>query len=208
MLAALCVLPFWSAWRRSSVTIVQAGVQSEDTIRYAADGSYLLPQDYREWVFLSAGMDMSYNPQSSATEHHMFNNVFASPSAYRSFQTTGTWPDKTALVLEVRGAEKQPSLNKHGQTQGREVMGLEVHLKDTARFPGGWAFFDVGSDGRGRYFKPSENCYSCHRDHAAVDTTFAQFYPTLLPAAEAHRTMSAAYLAEHAMAQQLPSASK
>ena len=29
------------------------------------------------------------------------------------------------------------------------------------------------------------DCYSCHAAHAAVDTTFVQFYPTLLPIAQA-----------------------
>jgi len=33
-----------------------------------------------------------------------------------------------------------------------------------------------------------ENCYSCHSAHAAVDTTFVQFYPTLAPIAKAKGT--------------------
>ena len=32
--------------------------------------------------------------------------------------------------------------------------------------------------------------------HAAVDTTFVQFYPTLLPVAERMKTLSAGYLAD------------
>ena len=39
----------------------------------------------------------------------------------------------------------------------------------------------------------SADCYSCHTDHAAVDTTFVQFYPTLLPIAIAKGTLSASY---------------
>ena len=42
----------------------------------------------------------------------------------------------------------------------------------------------------------SANCYSCHADHGAVDTTFVQFYPTLLPIAKSKDTLSAAYLKE------------
>ena len=41
-----------------------------------------------------------------------------------------------------------------------------------------------------------KSCYSCHSDHAAVDTTFVQFYPTLLPIAKSKQTLSAAYLKE------------
>jgi acyl carrier protein phosphodiesterase len=40
------------------------------------------------------------------------------------------------------------------------------------------------------------NCYSCHQDHAAVDTTFVQFYPTLMPIAQDKNTIGAAYLKE------------
>jgi hypothetical protein len=36
-------------------------------------------------------------------------------------------------------------------------------------------------------------CYSCHATHAAVDRTFVQFYPTLLPIAKAKGTLSAGY---------------
>ena len=42
----------------------------------------------------------------------------------------------------------------------------------------------------------SANCYSCHQDHAAVDTTFVQFYPTLMPIAKAKGTLSPSYLKE------------
>ncbi len=38
------------------------------------------------------------------------------------------------------------------------------------------------------------DCHSCHAQHAAVDTTFVQFYPTLLPIATAKHTLAAPYL--------------
>ena len=37
--------------------------------------------------------------------HHMFDNVFVNPEAYRVFVATGTWPDKTVFMLEARRAE-------------------------------------------------------------------------------------------------------
>ena len=45
------------------------------------------------------------------------------------------------LVLEVRMAKGKGSINQKGNYQGTELMGLEVHVKDEARFPGKWAFF-------------------------------------------------------------------
>ena len=67
---------------------------------YTAKGELRLPEQYREWVYLSTGMDMSYTAGGNP-DHHMFDNVFVNPAAYKKFQETGTWPDKTMLVLEL-----------------------------------------------------------------------------------------------------------
>src|SRR5271155_688606 len=61
---------------------------------YTDDGRLMLPEDYREWVYLSTGFDMAYNPMAMS-DHHMFDNVFVEPGAYKTFLATGTWPDKT-----------------------------------------------------------------------------------------------------------------
>jgi hypothetical protein len=45
---------------------------------------------------------------------------------------------------------------------------------------------------------PAAECYSCHAAHAAVDTTFVQFYPTLLPIATHRGTLSPGYMADEA----------
>jgi hypothetical protein len=98
------------------------------------------------------------------------------------------------MVLESRGAESKGSINKAGHFQSGAVMGLEVHLKDESRFPGKWAFFDVANETKATLIPAGAPCYSCHADHAAVDTTFVQFYPTLLPIAQKKGTLSANYL--------------
>ena len=68
-------------------------------------------------------------------------------------------------------------------------MGLEVHVKDARRFPGGWAFFAFRSRDPAEPIAFSADCYSCHKEHAAVDTTFVQFYPTLLEVASERGTL-------------------
>ena len=144
-------------------------------------------------------MDMSYTPNSGASGHSMFDNVFVNPDAYRSFLDTGTWPDKTVMVLELREAQSRGSINLSGHYQGSGVMGLEVHVKDVTRFKGDWAFFRLKSPTQnGTLIGRDATCYSCHEAHAAVDTTFVQFYPTLLPIAQMKGTMSASYLKESA----------
>lgn len=169
---------------------------STDSVRnpiYGEDGQLALPENYREWVYLSTGFDMAYRPMGMG--HHMFDNVFVEPGAYKAFLATGTWPDKTMLVLEVRGAMDKGSINKSGNFQGTEVMGREVHVKDSAHLQG-WAFFGFGAGKTAKMIPRTADCYSCHAAHGAVDNTFVQFYPTLLPIATAKGTLSPAYLAE------------
>ena len=160
---------------------------------YTEEGRLKYPQGYREWVFLSSGMDMSYSDRGDRMGHSMFDNVFAEPEAYREFVRTGLWPDGTMLALEARVAAEKGSINQHGKFQTGEVMGFEVHVKDTKRFPGGWGFFSFRSTEPARMIPMTEDCYSCHRQHAAVDTTFVQFYPTLLEIATAKGTLSPGY---------------
>ena len=161
---------------------------------YTDDGRLALPEDYRQWVYLSSGFDMSYSPTQA--DHHMFDNVFVEPGAYQAFLATGTWPDKTMLVLELRGAQEKGSINKSGHYQDTELMGREVHVKDSAHFPEGWAFFGFDGTKPAKMIPRTAECYSCHAAHAAVDNTFVQFYPTLLPIATAKGTLSAGYKAE------------
>jgi hypothetical protein len=166
----------------------------EDTPRYTAAGELQVPARFREWVFLSSGVNMSYKPVAAAAGHSTFENVFVNPAAYRAFLSSGTWPDKTMFMLEIRAAAGATSINKSGQTQAEQVLGKELHVKD-ARLDGGWGFFAVTDSGKGALIKRPAECYSCHEAHAAVDTTFVQFYPTLAPVAKAKGTLSPAYLA-------------
>ena len=154
-----------------------------------------VPADYRQWVFLTSSLDLNYNT-AAAPGHHMLDNVFVDPASYAAFLKTGTWPEGAILIKENRMAESAGTLSKAGHFQA-DVMNLEIHIKDGKRFPGKWSFF-VSENGKapGTLRPQSANCYSCHQDHAAVDTTFVQFYPTLMPIAKAKGTLSPSYLKE------------
>ena len=165
---------------------------------YTADGKLLFPADYREWVYLGTGVDMSYNEKATASRQPVFDNVFVDPRAYRAFRQSGTWPEGTQLVLEIRRSASQGSINHRGHFQDGEAMAVEMHVKDGARFDGGWAFFDFDGAAPAAPIPATAACYGCHRAHAAVDTTFVQFYPTLLPVARAASTLSPEYLAAEA----------
>ena len=195
LLTAIVVLLLCVFGGLSHKHYVTAYAQTGDAPSYAPNGDLLPPRDYRQWIYLSTGIDMNYSAKAGVPDHSSFDNVFVNPAAYHSFLATGTWPDKTVMVLEVRNANSKRSINQRGHFQGAEIKGLEVHVKDEARFPGKWAFFDFDSPDKNGTLIPSKApCYTCHQAHGAVDTTFVQFYPTLLPIAKQKQTLSAEYL--------------
>jgi hypothetical protein len=164
-----------------------------DSPKYTADNQLVRPENYREWVWLSSGLGMTYGPiaESAQNGEPAFDNVFASPAAYRSFLQTGKWPDKTVLVLEVRSSSSQGSINKGGHFQAG-FLGIQAEVKDESRTPGKWAFYRFqGSSGSGTLFPSTASCYSCHSLNGAVDNTFVQFYPTLLEVARKKGTLQA-----------------
>ncbi len=166
---------------------------------YDADGRLLFPADYRDWIFLSSGLNMSYSDGPVSSGMNMFGNTFAPRAAYAAFRKTGVWPDRTVLLIENRNAATKGSINKRGQYQTLETMGFEAHVKDLARFKGGWGFFGFDNDEKpATLIAYKAQCYSCHQAHAAADTTFVQYYPTLLPIATKLKTLNPAYVAEEA----------
>jgi Cytochrome P460 len=177
-------MPLFLRFAAMLLTVGTGGLQ------YTGDGQLRAPEQYRDWVYLSSGFDMSYNPGGQMGAQHQFDNVFVNPEAYRVFKEKGTWPDGTMLVLEVRGAEGRASINQNGSYQGSQVRGVEVHVKDSTRFQGNWAFFGFDSNKTAQKIPVSADCYSCHQQHGAVDTTFVQFYPTLAPIAKKLGTYS------------------
>ena len=174
------------------LSITQGDAAHAPAAVYTADGQLNFPGHYREWVYLTTGFDMSYTAGMQMAGHHLFDNVFVDTESYKAFVKTGTWPDKTMIVLEHRGAESKGSINQKGNFQ-TGYMDVEVHIKDESRFPGKWAFFGFDDNKTAKMIPATESCYSCHSAHAAVDTTFVQFYPTLLPIAQSKGTLSPTY---------------
>jgi hypothetical protein len=173
-------------------------VSAQDSVapRYTQDGSLQLPSDYREWVFVSAGLGMTYGPQAnvSTPEHPSFENVFVNRAAYQTFVKTGKWPDKTTFVLEIRTSDSKGSINKGGHYQSG-IAAVEAEVKDGGK----WTFYAFGRTGtEGKALARTESCYTCHAQNAAVDNTFVQFYPTLLPVAREKGTVSASFKAAEA----------
>ena len=164
-------------------------------VRYTPEGKMQKPDNYREWIFLSSGFGMAYGPLAEGKAPNPdppFDNVFVDPAAWKAFQKTGKWPDKAAFVLELRRSTGKGSITQQGHFQEAPVA-VEVHVKDEKRFPAtrGWGFFEFGRDVTQAAVTPAEkDCYSCHQDHGTLDSTFAQFYPTVKPIAEKMGTLT------------------
>lgn len=149
--------------------------------QFTTDNQLIRPEGYREWVFLSSGLGMSYD-QDGYDKNPQFTNVFIRPEAYREYVATGKFPDGTVFVLEIRKSESKGSINKGGQFQN-QLVGIEASVKDEKRFPEKWAYFGfIGKGGealpQAKPF-PKEACWTCHNQHGAVDNVFTQFYPAL-----------------------------
>ena len=178
-----------------------AYAQQPATPQYTSAGELIRPTDFREWVFVTSGLGMTYNqpapqPTSGAVvpvRTPNFTNVYVNLASYRAFMKTGQWPDQTMFILEIRASTSEGSINKGGHFQTNLVV-IEASVKDETRFPGKWAYFDFGRDMKTHVaaLPRTERCYACHADNAAVDNTFVQFYPTLVEAATKMGTMKAA----------------
>jgi hypothetical protein len=179
LFASAILMACLSFWLRGEAPV------SPDGPRFTADNRLFRPANYREWIWLSSGLGMSYRPHAEeAVENPPFDNVFVTPGAYRSFLEKGTWPDKTMFVLEARSSVAKGSINQRGHFQSA-FLGMEAEVKDERRFPGKWAFFDFShSEDSAKPIPFSAACYSCHARNGAVDNTFVQFYPTLLDIAK------------------------
>jgi Cytochrome P460 len=169
---------------------------------YASDGQLIRPTDYRQWVYVTSGLGMTYgSPEAAAARKPMFDNVFVTPDAYREFMRSGRWPEKTMFILEVRDADTNVSINNGGHTQGA-LASIEASVKDRQRFPqGGWGYFSFkGQNGlvdSAAPFPQTASCYACHGTNTAVDNTFVQFYPTLFEVAKRLGTVKATYDPAH-----------
>ncbi|MBD5633829.1 MAG: cytochrome P460 family protein, partial [Candidatus Eremiobacteraeota bacterium] len=80
----------------------RTGTPSSAYLAYGKDGSVAFPKNYREWAYLTSGVDMNYSNDAMTMGHHMFDNVFVNPEALRVFQATGSWPDGTVFAREDR----------------------------------------------------------------------------------------------------------
>lgn len=127
-------------------------------------GAFQLPEGYREWILVDSSTERShpgvFTPDPTKS---LLQNVYMNPDAYQAYKRTGAFLEGTVMVLESSATL--------------------VSVK-SARFPGGWAYFRLDAENSKAGKVPeSAGCLACHRDAAATDHVFTQFYPVLRSAA-------------------------
>src|ERR1700735_1988871 len=64
----------------------KANETSRASPEYTADGKLMLPEHYREWVWLSSDFLTASDPANTqAGEHRLFNHFFVNPGTYQAF---------------------------------------------------------------------------------------------------------------------------
>jgi hypothetical protein len=112
-----------------------------------------LPEDYRSWVALG-----------KATEAPHSGNVYMHPAAYQEYRRSGRFPEGTVMIVESKAS-------------------VEASVKDR-RFGEGWGYFRFpetagGLAPKAQALPVAAGCLACHRDRAATDHVFTQFYSAL-----------------------------
>ena len=149
--------------------------------KYTPAGRLIRPEGFREWMFVGANLGMGYS-EGQTNSRVTYHSIYIQREAYRQYANTGTFPNLTMLVMEVFSQGTNASINKKGSFADKSI-GIEVALKDEARFPEKWAYFNFIGEGdkpladAGAFRKDA--CWNCHNKHGAVDNVFVQFYPTL-----------------------------
>jgi len=178
--------------------LLAAAAFAADGPEYNDRGQLLLPADYREWIFLSSGIGMTYGPGSEQfVGHPAADNVYVNPTAWHEFKKNGVWPDKTIFVLEIRYTTTSGSINNGGKYQ-TDLARLEAAVRDKGKLGEDWGYFNFGGTVGGLLnastaLPKGNRCLQCHSNNGAVDGTFAQFYPLALDVAMKKGTVRASY---------------
>jgi Cytochrome P460 len=157
--------------------------------QYDSHGALLRPEHFETWIFIGASTGLTYEPSMRGPGSGEFHDVYIRPESYRDYARTGKFPEKTVLVLALYPPREKISPAKGGYFEG-DLDGMAAAVKDHRHFAEGWAYFNFGKAPNlapKAKANPKQNCYACHRQHAADDNVFVQFYPILRPIMSAHR---------------------
>jgi hypothetical protein len=147
--------------------------------RYTPDGALARPPGVERWIVVGTSLGLGYT-ETTGSAGRMFHQIHLAPEAYDAVRRTGRFPAGTMFALVAAPPAERTAPARRGLVADTPV-GLELAVKDPARFPGGWAYFDFGDGASVAAARPlpRERCERCHAEHGARDHVFTQFYPLL-----------------------------
>lgn len=165
---------------------------------YDQDGRLLRPSGYEKWVVVGTSIGLGYSdgdkndPKNPGT----FHNVYLQPEAFDHFVQTGEFPEQTVFIVtnnKSRPANTKGAVSRKGFVAS-SASGLEVAVKDTKRYPDGWAYFmfhDAPEKAKSETVHAErafdrKDCFDCHAEHGADDNVFTQYYSVLTEARQKH----------------------
>ncbi len=145
------------------------------------DGELLTPKNYREWIFIGSPVTpKDMNDGNPAFPE--FHNVYIDPVSWAHWKQTGKFRDGTIIVKELVSVGTKEAPSGKGYFQG-EYLGIAATVKDSKRFadrPNNWAYFGYESyESKSAAPQTDESCNTCHKENAAEDNVFTQYYPVL-----------------------------
>jgi hypothetical protein len=151
--------------------------------RFTPKGALVRPEGWESWVLAGTSMGLTYAESATVPAAGeppgSFLNVYIQPWAYARFMETGELPEGTMFVLAGADPVRKADPARGGFYQG-PISLLEVHLKREGLDESGWGFYGFGGGEETAELIPGDAaCYSCHRDEAAFDHAFVQFYPAM-----------------------------
>jgi hypothetical protein len=151
--------------------------------RFTPEGELIRPEGWESWVLAGTSMGLTYTESAMTPGPGEppgdFLNVYLQPWAYARFMETGELPEGTMFALVGSDPVRRTDPARGGFTQGTMSL-MEVHLKQEGLHESGWGFYGFGGGEETAELIPGDAaCYSCHRDEAAFDHAFVQFYPAM-----------------------------
>ncbi len=154
------------------------------------EGELVLPDNFREWVFIGAPLT-PHGLNNGKAGFPEFHHVYINPDAYAVYKLTGEFPEGTVIAKELVLLQKSdfPDGSKNAPS-GRgyfagEFQGMDIMVKDKKRFKKtrGWGFFNFGHHAppyaSAAKAAPAASCAACHQANAKKDMVFTQYYPIL-----------------------------
>ena len=159
---------------------IKVGATGIVRAHFNSNGRIILPVDYRSWTLIGTRIKVggvSILDGLPLKVPEIFN-VFVEPSAMKSFEKTGAWPDGAQIVKEMSTIETGSGCDEKtficDTPLGIGVFqatydGLGMMVKDDIRFPdapGYWGYFGFGHHplpyDRSSTIRPAAQCAACH----------------------------------------------